>query len=75
MAIRARQAPHQRARGGGWGNRRHLDLVSGTTASTSWYLHNEIREKLLSFLQELDDGAYLPRRRHALLPGEQGQAT
>ena len=47
--------------------------VCGTTAYTSWYLHNEVREKLLSFLKDVDDGAYLPRQRHVLLPGEQGQ--
>ncbi len=45
--------------------------VSGTTAFTSWYLHNEIREKLLRFLKELDNGAYLPRQRHVLIQTEQ----
>ncbi|MSU89754.1 mechanosensitive ion channel [Rhodobacteraceae bacterium 2CG4] len=44
--------------------------IAGTTAFTSWYLHNEIREKLLSYLKDLDEGAYLPRQRHVLLRTE-----
>lgn len=44
--------------------------VSATTSFTSWYLHNEIREKVIAFLKNLDDGAYLPRQRHVLLHGE-----
>ncbi len=41
--------------------------VSGTTSFTSWYLHNDVREKLIAFLRELDGGAYLPRKRHVLV--------
>ena len=41
--------------------------LTGTSAFTSWYLHNDVREKLLAFLRDLDDGAFLPRRRHVLL--------
>ena len=41
--------------------------VSGTTASTSWYLHNEVREKLVGFIRDLDNGLYLPRRRHLIV--------
>lgn len=41
--------------------------VCGTTAETCWTLHNEVRERLVAFLKELDDGAYLPRRRHVLV--------
>ncbi|TVS20294.1 MAG: mechanosensitive ion channel family protein [Planctomycetaceae bacterium] len=41
--------------------------ISGTTAFTSWYLHNHVREHVVAFLKELDGGAYLPRRRHILL--------
>lgn len=39
----------------------------GTTALTSWYLHNDVREKLMAFLKDLEDGAFLPRRRHILV--------
>lgn len=41
--------------------------ISGTNAFTSWYLHNEVRERVVAFLKELEGGAYLPRRRHILL--------
>lgn len=41
--------------------------IAGTTAVTSWYLHNHVREHVVAFLKELDGGAYLPRRRHILL--------
>ena len=41
--------------------------ISGTSAFTSWYLHNEVRERVIAFLKELEGGAYLPRRRHILL--------
>jgi len=44
--------------------------ISGPTSFTSWYLHNEIREKVIAFLRDLDGGAYLPRQRHILLRGE-----
>jgi small-conductance mechanosensitive channel len=46
--------------------------ISGTNAFTSWYLHNEVRERVIAFLKELEGGAYLPRRRHILL-GEAGE--
>ena len=42
--------------------------ISGTTAFTSWYLHNDVREKIIAFLRELDGGAYLPRHRHVIVP-------
>ena len=45
--------------------------ISGTTAFTSWDLHNDVREKVLAYLKELDGGAYLPRRRHILLKGQE----
>ncbi len=41
--------------------------ISGTTALTSWYLHNDVREQVVAFLKELDGGVYLPRRRHMIL--------
>lgn len=41
--------------------------LMGTTAFTSWYLHNEVREKLMAFLRDHKDGVFLPRRRHLLL--------
>jgi small-conductance mechanosensitive channel len=41
--------------------------ISGTNAFTSWYLHNEVRERVMAFLKELEGGAYLPRHRHILL--------
>ncbi|SDL63832.1 Small-conductance mechanosensitive channel [Paracoccus chinensis] len=44
--------------------------ISGSTSFTSWYLHNEIREKVIAFLRDLEDGAYLPRQRHVLLRGD-----
>lgn len=44
--------------------------VSGTTALTSWYLHNEVREKLVAYIRELEGGVYLPRRRHLVLGQE-----
>ncbi|WP_296757504.1 mechanosensitive ion channel domain-containing protein [Thioalkalivibrio sp.] len=48
--------------------------ISGTTAFTSWYLHNHVREQVVAFLKELDGGAYLPRRRHILLSGSEDEA-
>lgn len=44
--------------------------ISGPTSFTSWYLHNEVREKMIAFLKDLDGGAYLPRQRHVLLRGD-----
>lgn len=38
-------------------------LVSARDPLTTWYLHAEVREELLAFLQSLDGGRYLPRRR------------
>lgn len=38
-------------------------LVSGRDPLTTWYLHAEVREELLVFLQGLEGGRYLPRRR------------
>lgn len=47
--------------------------VCGTTAQTTWALHNEVMERAVGLLRELDGGAYLPRRRHVLL--EQREAA
>ena len=41
--------------------------IGATTPMTSWTLHNELREKLVSFLASFEDGAYLPRKRYAAL--------
>lgn len=38
-------------------------LVSARDPLTAWYLHAEVREELLEYLQTLDGGRYLPRRR------------
>lgn len=38
-------------------------LVSGRDPLTAWYLHAEVREDLVGFLQDLEGGRYLPRRR------------
>lgn len=38
-------------------------LVSSADASSNWGLRCAVREHLLSFLQRLDDGRYLPRTR------------
>jgi small-conductance mechanosensitive channel len=46
--------------------------IAGTTAFTAWHLHNDVREKVVAFLKDLDGGAYLPRRRHVLLNMESG---
>lgn len=40
--------------------------LMGTTALTSWNLHNEVREKLMAFLRDYNDGVLLPHRRHLL---------
>jgi small-conductance mechanosensitive channel len=40
--------------------------ITASTSATSWTLHNEVREKLLRFLIDLDDGAYLPKKRHLI---------
>lgn len=41
--------------------------LAGVDALASWYLHNEVREKLVAYLRELDGGAYLPRQRIQLV--------
>lgn len=46
--------------------------LTGTTAYTSWYLHNDVREQLVAFLRDFDDGAFLPRRRHVLVSDDNG---
>lgn len=38
-------------------------LVSARDPLTAWYLHAEVREELMAYLQELENGRYLPRRR------------
>lgn len=37
--------------------------VSGKDSSSSWALHNDVREELLKWLQREADGRYLPRSR------------
>ncbi|WP_043539028.1 mechanosensitive ion channel family protein [Salinarimonas rosea] len=49
--------------------------LPGIDALSSWYLHNEVREKLYAWLQELDGGAYLPRRRLQLLDEDRARAA
>ncbi|MBW3096663.1 mechanosensitive ion channel family protein [Pseudohoeflea coraliihabitans] len=44
--------------------------ISATSAFNSWYLHNEVREKLVKHIRELEGGRYLPRRRHLILNKE-----
>ena len=44
--------------------------ISGTGSASSWALHNEVKERLLVFLKDLDGGAYLPRRRQVLIDGD-----
>ncbi|EKV31995.1 hypothetical protein C882_3059 [Caenispirillum salinarum AK4] len=38
-------------------------LVSARDPLTAWYLHAEVREDLMAYLQGLENGRYLPRRR------------
>jgi small-conductance mechanosensitive channel len=38
--------------------------VAGADSATSWDLHNDVRERLLAFLQQHAEGRFLPRRRH-----------
>ncbi len=38
-------------------------LCSAKNASTAWDLHCHVREELVAFLRDWDDGRYLPRRR------------
>jgi small-conductance mechanosensitive channel len=38
-------------------------LCSAADPMRAWYLHTRMREQLLNFLRELEDGRYLPRRR------------
>ncbi|GAB5517880.1 MAG: hypothetical protein RhofKO_01310 [Rhodothermales bacterium] len=38
-------------------------LCSAKDPSTAWGLHCRLREQLVAFLRDLDDGKYLPRRR------------
>jgi len=40
--------------------------VCGTSAETTWVLHNEMMEKAIALIATLDGGAYLPRRRHVV---------
>ncbi|WP_158611742.1 mechanosensitive ion channel family protein [Guyparkeria sp. SCN-R1] len=41
-------------------------LVSATDGLAAWYLRCKVREGLIAFLQELEDGRYLPRSRVVL---------
>ena len=38
-------------------------LCSADDPSTAWDLHCELREQMVAFVRDLDDGAHLPRRR------------
>jgi len=40
-------------------------LCSAADASGAWQLHCELREAMVEWLQQLDGGAYLPRKRIA----------
>lgn len=40
--------------------------VMGTDSITAWYLHNEVREKVMVFLRDHEKGSFLPRQRHLL---------
>ncbi len=42
-------------------------LASAKDPSTGWDLHCEIRETMLNYLQGLDGGKYLPRRRFSMV--------
>ena len=43
--------------------------IMGTDGITSWYLHNEVRERVIAFLRDHEKGCFLPHQRH-LLPSE-----
>ncbi len=49
--------------------------LMGTTAFTSWYLHNEVREKLMAFLRDHKDGVFLPRQRYMQLDAMAGDVS
>jgi small-conductance mechanosensitive channel len=42
-------------------------LCSAKDPSVAWNLHCQVREQLIAFLRDLDDGAYLPRTRIAMV--------
>ncbi len=46
-------------------------LASAKDPSTGWDLHCEVREEMLDYLQSLEGGKYLPKRRLAMISGEQ----
>lgn len=46
-------------------------LCSAKDASTAWDLHCRLREQLVAYLRDLEDGRYLPRRRINLTGEEQ----
>jgi small-conductance mechanosensitive channel len=45
-------------------------LCSAKDPSTAWDLHCRLREQLVAFVRDLDDGAYLPRQRVLNVEGE-----
>ncbi|WP_161602469.1 mechanosensitive ion channel family protein [Tautonia marina] len=48
-------------------------LCSARDPSVAWNLHCQVREQLIAFLRDLDDGAYLPRTRIAMVGEDQAQ--
>jgi len=38
--------------------------MMATDGFTVWYLHNEVREKVIAFLRDHEGGRFLPRQRH-----------
>ncbi|MDT0631387.1 mechanosensitive ion channel family protein [Rubrivirga sp. S365] len=48
---------------------------SAKDPSTAWDLHCALREELVAFLRDLDDGAYLPRQRVLTVGGDGARAS
>ena len=47
-------------------------LCSAQNAASAWVLHCELREKMVRWLQQLEDGKYLPRKRMLYYPHDDG---
>jgi small-conductance mechanosensitive channel len=41
--------------------------IPATTPAASWFLHNEVREKLMRFLIDFEGGVYVARKRHMIV--------
>ncbi len=50
-------------------------LCSAKNPSVAWNLHCQVREQLIAFLRDLDDGAYLPRTRVVMMGDDPVQAS